>query len=81
MLLDLGVGDLRSDISQIWSDQYNLPAYTPPEVLKAENQITQAADVYGIGLLMYEMLTGKPAYEYHLKKDDTVATYCKKRDI
>jgi serine/threonine protein kinase len=77
MLLDLGVGVLSNNISQIWNDQYNLPAYTPPEILKNEIQVSHAADVYGIGLLMYEMLTGHPAYEYHLKKDDLVAEMVK----
>ncbi len=72
LLLDLGVGDLNNNIPQIWNDQYNLPAYTAPEILAPNGAITHSADVYGIGLLLYEMLTGRPAYEYHLKKDDTV---------
>lgn len=77
LLLDLGVGDLKNNISQIWNDQYNLPAYTAPEILKKENQISQTADVYGIGLLMYEMLAGRPTYEYHLVKDDVVTSEVK----
>jgi len=28
-------------------------------------------------MLMYEMLAGRPAYEYHLKKDDIVASAVK----
>ncbi len=72
MLLDLGVGEMNQNISQVWNDQYNLPAYTAPEILNNSPTVTPAADVYGIGLLLYEMLTGNPAYEYHLKKDETV---------
>jgi serine/threonine protein kinase len=72
LLLDLGVGDLTNNIPQIWNDQYNLPAYTAPEILSPSGNVAQTADVYGIGLLLYEMLTGRPAYEYHLKKDETV---------
>jgi serine/threonine protein kinase len=72
LLLDLGVGDLNNNIPQLWNDQYNLPAYTAPEILSKNMTISPSADVYGLGLLMYEMLTGKPAYEYHLKKDDLV---------
>ncbi len=77
LLLDLGVGDLRDNIAQIWNEQYNLPAYTAPEILKKENRISWSADVYGIGLLMYEMLAGRPTYEYHLIKEDVVANEVK----
>lgn len=72
LLLDLGIGDLNNNIPQIWNEQYNLPAYTAPEIFNKNAPISYASDVYGIGLLMYEMLAGKPAYEYHLKKDDVV---------
>ena len=72
LLLDLGVGDLNQNIKASWNDSYNLPAYTPPEILEQGGQITHSADVYGIGLLLYEMLAGRPAYEYHLRKDEAV---------
>lgn len=36
---------------------YGEPAYLAPEQVKGE-EITERADVYGLGLLMYEMLTG-----------------------
>lgn len=76
LLLDLGVGDSGANVQQIWNDQFNLPAYTAPEILN-KAQVSTASDVYGVGLLMYEMLTGKPAYEYHLKKDEIVASNVK----
>lgn len=74
MLLDLGVGTAGQNLLEIWNPNYNLPAYTAPEVtgeLKAG--IGPATDVYGMGMLLYEMLAGRPAHEYHLKKDDAVA--------
>jgi serine/threonine protein kinase len=72
LLLDLGVGDFNKNIPAIWNESYNLPAYTAPEVLSPDGSVGPAADVYGIGLLCYEMLSGQPAYEYHLKKDAAV---------
>lgn len=72
LLLDLGVGDLIQDIHATWTDGYNLPAYTAPEILEPGKPVGVSADVYGIGLVLYEMLAGRPAYEYHLKKDEAV---------
>jgi serine/threonine protein kinase len=72
MLLDLGVADSGQQIHQIWNPNYNLPAYTPPEIAEWRGEIGPATDVYGLGMLLYEMLAGRPAYEYHLKKDEAV---------
>ena len=37
------------------------PMYLSPEML-GQNGVNKSADVYGIGLIIYEILTGKPAY-------------------
>ena len=37
------------------------PMYLSPEMLDPEG-VDQRADIYGIGLLIYELVTGKPAY-------------------
>jgi hypothetical protein len=54
------------------------PAYTAPEVLAsngavAPSAITPAADVYALGLLFYEMLSGHPAFEPKLRRDELVS--------
>lgn len=71
-LLDLGIGDGPQNVHQTWNEHYNLPAYTAPEIVDARSPIGPATDVYGTGMLLYEMLAGQPAYEYHLKKDEAV---------
>ena len=38
------------------------PMYLSPEMLDPEG-VDQRADIYGIGLLIYEIVTGKPAYK------------------
>jgi serine/threonine-protein kinase len=72
MLLDLGLGDSGQNIHELWNENYNLPAYTAPEIADGRSSVGPATDVYGMGMLLYEMLAGRPAYEYHLKKDEAV---------
>jgi serine/threonine-protein kinase len=72
VLLDLGLGDPGQNISELWNENYNLPAYTAPEIVDGSNKVGPPTDVYGLGMLLYEMLAGHPAYEYHIKKDSVV---------
>lgn len=71
-LLDLGLSVDGRELFQNWNENYNLPAYTAPEIIDGTGRIGAASDVYGLGMLLYEMLAGRPAYEYHLKKDESV---------
>jgi serine/threonine protein kinase len=72
ILLDLGIGEDRQDARAIWNASFNLPAYTPPEIFTSRERIDWTSDVYGMGLLLYEMLAGRPAFPYQLKNDQVV---------
>ncbi len=72
LLLDLGISASGQAAIDAWNGNYNLPAYTAPEILSGSSSPGPATDVYGLGMLLYEMLAGRPAYEYHLKKDEAV---------
>ena len=39
------------------------PAYMAPEQLRSERDVDARADLYAVGVLLYEMLSGRPPYE------------------
>lgn len=72
MLLDLGLLADSTDLAAM-PDWLKLcePAYTAPEVLTnpQNGALTPAADTYSLGMIYYEILAGRPAYEAKLRRD------------
>ena len=71
-LLDLGLLGELQPLDAAWVRRYGVPAYTPPELLAGDGQVTYAADVYGLGLVLYEMLAGHPAFRFKQRREDEV---------
>jgi serine/threonine protein kinase len=46
------------------------PGYLAPEQIEAKRPITEASDQYGLGVILYECVTGRPAFA----TDDDVTT-------
>lgn len=71
-LLDLGAIVDPQNTGLLW-DSHNVPvAYTAPELLAPRPLANASTDVYGIGLILYEMLAGCPAFEFRLRANGTV---------
>jgi serine/threonine protein kinase len=75
LLLDLGVligvntEASAADVAQ-WR-RFSQPAYTPPEMITG-GLLTYSADVHGLGILLYALLEGKPAFPQALRTADAV---------
>lgn len=75
VLLDLGFIVAGNELESIYEfTRLADPAYTAPELLagRTAKTATPAADVYSLGMLFYEMLAGKPAFENKLRRDQKI---------
>ncbi len=75
MLLDLGLIVAGEEIQSIYEWTHLVePAYAPPELMDRSKvkTIAPSADAYALGMMYYEMLAGKPGFEYKLRRDDQI---------
>lgn len=72
LLLDLGLLGDQGAIDPGWAHQYGMPAYIPPEILANHHAATHASDVYGLGLVLYEMMAGNPAFRFQQRRENDI---------
>lgn len=75
LLFDLGIASDGSTFKQNWDPAGVAPAYTAPELVPGNDRMQAPdyrTDVYGVGLTLYEMLLGQPAFTYKLRSDAEV---------
>lgn len=73
LLFDLGVISDQTNFARYWYPDIVLPAYTAPELINPQQlQPTPTTDVYGLGLILFEMLAGQPLFDYELRSDEAV---------
>jgi serine/threonine protein kinase len=61
VITDFGLADLAANITQE-QVRYGTPAYMAPEQL-AGKEVTAKSDIYALGLVLYEIFTGKRAFQ------------------
>ena len=59
LITDFGLAGVAHEISDVRS---GTPAYMAPEQLSGK-EVTERSDIYSLGLVLYELFTGKRAYE------------------
>ena len=59
LIMDFGLAGVTHEIQDLDS---GTPAYMSPEQL-AGQEVTERSDIYSLGLVLYEIFTGKPAFD------------------
>lgn len=74
LLFDLGIASKEQELARSWYPFFVPPAYMAPELI--ENRTVKPdyrTDVYGLGILLYELLVGEPAIPYKLQSAAEIA--------
>jgi serine/threonine protein kinase len=75
MVWDLGIASDAAGLATDWYPRFAPPAYLAPELQgtgRAPLVAGVGSDVYGVGLVLYEMLVGQPAFPSRLAREAEV---------
>lgn len=83
LLFDLGVASDAANLKVNWHPFFVPPAYTAPELIPTNGKIRPeyATDVYGLGVMLYELLVGEPAIKFKLYSDTDVYRAVKRNQL
>lgn len=75
LLVDLGIAATDRDLGAHWYRFLSPPAYTAPELFVptlTNAHYGYSTDVYGVGLILYEMLIGESAIDYAFQDEEYI---------
>ncbi|RIB26661.1 kinase-like domain-containing protein [Gigaspora rosea] len=72
---DLGLSKKKDENSED-DDIYGVMPYVAPEILLGKQQFTQAADIYGLGIVMAEITTGQRPFDGYKFDGDLAIKIC-----
>ena len=58
-----GDGGAPSDLAESAAERYGTPTYMAPEEIDQRRRPSVGGDLYSLGVVLYEMLTGDPPYD------------------
>lgn len=69
-LMDFGIAGspVRDEVDTNSKSVLGTPGYIAPEVMR-NRTLDERSDIYAVGMILYEMLTGKPAFDGKTTKD------------
>ena len=73
VLLDFGLAIEGSDIIRSSKRRNGAPEYKSPEKWDNENIISTESDIYSLGIVLYEFLTGKVPFPYNQQNSNQTA--------
>lgn len=71
-LVDLGAMTNEQSVPTHWDINFVPTAYAAPELLGTGRSAGSTTDIYGIGLILYEMLAGHPAFRFELRTEEAI---------
>lgn len=72
---DFGIAKLSSSVTVTKERIVGTPEYISPEQARGEEQVKRASDIYSLGVVLYESLTGRVPFPLAQDKDTYQAAY------
>lgn len=77
VLIDFGIA--RAPTAEGTETTSGTPPYMAPEQIRNEPTVGPAADIYALGCMAFELLTGRTVFEHHVSAEDVLKAHLTER--